>query len=68
MTIVRVTQALNTEATPYDVAEHLRTPDEMAAYLKHGFRKHLTMLREFPARFPISPEPRVCRWWPKTCG
>ena len=32
MTIVRVTQAPNTEATPYDVAEHLRAPDEMAAY------------------------------------
>ena len=26
-------KSIRTKTTPYDVAEHLRTPDEMAAYL-----------------------------------
>jgi probable addiction module antidote protein len=26
-------KAIQTRTTPYDVAEHLRTPEEMAAYL-----------------------------------
>lgn len=30
---VAVKKAQRTKATPYDVAEHLRTPEEMAAYL-----------------------------------
>ena len=33
MTQARAKQTLKTETTPYDVAEHLRTREEMAAYL-----------------------------------
>ena len=33
MSRVAVKKAQVTKATPYDVAEHLRTPQEMAAYL-----------------------------------
>lgn len=29
----------NTKTTPYDVAEHLRTPEEMAAYLDAWFEE-----------------------------
>jgi probable addiction module antidote protein len=29
----RTTKVTKTKTTPYDVAEHLRTPEEMAAYL-----------------------------------
>jgi probable addiction module antidote protein len=32
-TTKRTRKAKKTKTTPYDVAEHLRTPDEMAAYL-----------------------------------
>ena len=28
-----VKKSINSKTTPYDVAEHLRTPEEMAAYL-----------------------------------
>jgi probable addiction module antidote protein len=34
-----VTKSAKTKATPYDVAEHLRTPDEMAAYLDAWFEE-----------------------------
>lgn len=33
MTKVVSKKTMKTKATPYDVAEHLRTPEEMAAYL-----------------------------------
>lgn len=33
MTKAAAKKAAKTRTTPYDVAEHLRTPDEMAAYL-----------------------------------
>ncbi len=33
MTKVAVKKSVRTETTPYDVSEHLRTPEEMAAYL-----------------------------------
>ncbi|MFM9999863.1 MAG: addiction module antidote protein [Burkholderiaceae bacterium] len=33
MAKVAAKKVLATKATPYDVAEHLRTPEEMAAYL-----------------------------------
>jgi predicted aldo/keto reductase-like oxidoreductase len=33
MTKVTAKKPVKTKATPYDVAEHLRTPEEMAAYL-----------------------------------
>jgi probable addiction module antidote protein len=33
MTKTPAKKAAPTKTTPYDVAEHLRTPDEMAAYL-----------------------------------
>ena len=32
-------QATKTRTTPYDVAEHLRTPGEMAAYLDAWFEE-----------------------------
>jgi len=32
-TATKKTRKTTTRTTPYDVAEHLRTPDEMAAYL-----------------------------------
>lgn len=32
-------KALRTKTTPYDVSEHLRTPDEMAAYLDAWFEE-----------------------------
>ena len=33
MPTIRTNKASTTKATTYDVAEHLRTPEEMAAYL-----------------------------------
>ena len=33
MTNTKPKKAIETRTTPYDVAEHLRTPEEMAAYL-----------------------------------
>ncbi|MBK7275615.1 MAG: putative addiction module antidote protein [Betaproteobacteria bacterium] len=33
MTKITAKKPVKTKATPYDVAEHLRTPEEMAAYL-----------------------------------
>ena len=33
MTNTKPKKAIDTRATPYDVAEHLRTPEEMAVYL-----------------------------------
>lgn len=33
MTKAAVKKSTKTKTTPYDVAEHLRTPEEMAAYL-----------------------------------
>ena len=33
MTKVTAKKPVKTKTTPYDVAEHLRTPEEMAAYL-----------------------------------
>lgn len=43
-------KATKTKTTPYDVAEHLRTPEEMAAYLTPGLKRR-RMMR------PILPEP-----------
>ena len=34
---VKTSKTSKTKATPYDVAEHLRTPEEMAAYLDAWF-------------------------------
>ena len=35
----KVETKMPTKATPYDVAEHLRTPEEMAAYLDAWFEE-----------------------------
>jgi probable addiction module antidote protein len=39
MTKTSVKKAAKTKTTPYDVAEHLRTPQEMAAYLDAWFEE-----------------------------
>ena len=39
MTKAATKKATKTRTTPYDVAEHLRTPEEMAAYLDAWFEE-----------------------------
>ena len=39
MTKVAAKKTTKTKVTPYDVAEHLRTPEEMAAYLDAWFEE-----------------------------
>ena len=36
---IKPKNATKTRTTPYDVAEHLRTPEEMAAYLDAWFQE-----------------------------
>ena len=48
-----------TKTTPYDVAEHLRTPEEMAAYLDAWWRRRPTTRRGSPRLSEILPAPRV---------
>lgn len=49
--------------TRYDVAEHLRTPDEMALTLKPALRMQMTMLLSLQKLSAILPGPRVCHKW-----
>lgn len=44
---------------PYDVAEHLRTPEEMAAYLDAWLRWHLKTRPALLERWVILRERRV---------
>lgn len=55
-----------TITTRYDVAEHLRTPEEMAAYWKRASKTHLEMLLSLPRHWEILPSPRACLKRPVT--
>ena len=49
-----------TVTTPYDVAEHLRTLEEMAAYLDACLEEADGMLHSLRRHWEISLVPRVC--------
>ena len=52
-----------TITTRYDVAEHLRTPEEMAAYLEACLKRQMVTLLLLPKLWVISPAPRACHKW-----
>jgi hypothetical protein len=53
-------KATKVRTTPYDTAEHLRTPDEMAAYLDAWLDEgRPTMRPASPSRSATSPAPRA---------
>jgi len=47
-----------TKTTPYDVAEHLRTPEEMAAYIDAWFEEGQTTQQGSSERLGISHAPK----------
>ena len=49
-----------TVTSPYDVAEHLRTPEEMAAYLE-ACMEEADGDAASPRRWATLPAPRACR-------
>jgi hypothetical protein len=60
-------KAGRTKTTPYDVAEHLRTPEEMAALiLTPGLRRRRTTPPVSRRRWGTLPVPKECRRLPKT--
>ena len=52
-----------TKTTRYDVAEHLRNPEEMAAYLEACFEGANGDAAFIAKARGISPEPKACLRW-----
>lgn len=49
-----------TVTSRYDVAEHLRTPEEMAAYLKRAWRRQMVTPHSLQKLLVTSPERKAC--------